>query len=82
MKKYAYAFALWIIAILLAAPFFFYKVESNEQPLVFRNIPIYHPTSDDSYKKVCMDGIEYYRMGRGAAPVVDKETLSFVRCGE
>lgn len=48
----------------------------------FDSMNIVYPDDRYNYEKVCMDGVEYYRIGRGAAPVVDKETLTFKLCGE
>ncbi|CAM0067341.1 hypothetical protein VPHK567_0047 [Vibrio phage K567] len=74
------------VAVVLLSSLFYLALDGesrkHSEAFEFDAMQIEHPTKAYVYDKVCMDGIEYYRMGRGAAPVVDKETLTFKRCSE
>ena len=57
------------------------RITNRAKPLDFDNIEIVYPdATNHHYEKRCLDGIEYYWYRGSHTPVIDKETLTYVRC--
>ncbi|AUR85776.1 TMhelix containing protein [Vibrio phage 1.081.O._10N.286.52.C2] len=68
------------IAVILGSPIAMLAMKPDAVPLDFDATEISYPSSHSLYPKTCLDGILYYQMYRGGAAVIDKDTLTYIRC--